>query len=138
VTSRGLDVLGRDECINLLRANSFGRVGMKIADDPVVLPVFYAMFDDEVVFRTDPGTKLIAAVLETRVAFEVDDRSDGWSVLVIGHAHEVRDPSPDMTAIQALLGDIWPAGERARFVRIEIDRVTGRHLVHPKQTAPAC
>jgi nitroimidazol reductase NimA-like FMN-containing flavoprotein (pyridoxamine 5'-phosphate oxidase superfamily) len=131
MTSRGLDRLGRDECLNLLRTNSFGRIGMKIADDPVILPVFYAMVDDEVVFRTDPGTKLIAAVLETLVAFEVDDRSDGWSVLVIGHAHEVRHPSPEMTAIQAPLDDFWPARERDRFVRIEIDRVTGRHLVHP-------
>jgi nitroimidazol reductase NimA-like FMN-containing flavoprotein (pyridoxamine 5'-phosphate oxidase superfamily) len=101
---------------------------MKIADDPVILPVFYAMVEDEVVFRTDPGTKLIAAVLETRVAFEVDDRSDGWSVLVIGHSHEVRHPSPEMTAIPPPLGDRWPAGERERFVRIEIDRVTGRRL----------
>jgi nitroimidazol reductase NimA-like FMN-containing flavoprotein (pyridoxamine 5'-phosphate oxidase superfamily) len=46
VTSRGLDLLGSDECLNLLRTNSFGRVGMKIADDPVILPVFYAMVED--------------------------------------------------------------------------------------------
>jgi nitroimidazol reductase NimA-like FMN-containing flavoprotein (pyridoxamine 5'-phosphate oxidase superfamily) len=128
VTSRGLDLLGTDECIGLLRTNSFGRVGMRLADDPVILPVFYAIVDDEVVFRTDPGTKLIAAVLETRVAFEIDDRADGWSVLVIGRAHEVRNPSPEMTAIETPLDDFWPAGERERFVRIEIERVTGRRL----------
>jgi nitroimidazol reductase NimA-like FMN-containing flavoprotein (pyridoxamine 5'-phosphate oxidase superfamily) len=128
VTSRGLDLLGIDECIALLRANCFGRVGMGLADDPVILPVFYAMVEGEVVFRTDPGTKLIAAVLETRVAFEIDDRADGWSVLVIGRAHEVRSPSPEMTAMQTPLGDFWPAGERERFVRIETERVTGRRL----------
>jgi len=128
VTSRGLDLLGTDECIGLLRTNSFGRVGMRLADDPVILPVFYAIVNDEVVFRTDPGTKLIAAVLETRVAFEIDDRADGWSVLVIGRAHEVRNPSPEMTAIETPLDDFWPAGERERFVRIEIERVTGRRL----------
>lgn len=128
MTSRGLDLLGTDECIGLLRTNSFGRVGMRLADDPVILPVFYAIVDDEVVFRTDPGTKLIAAVLETRVAFEIDDRADGWSVLVIGRAHEVRSPSPEMTAIETPLDDFWPAGERERFVRIEIERVTGRRL----------
>ncbi len=128
MTSRGLDLLGTDECIGLLRTNSFGRVGMRLADDPVILPVFYAIVDDEVVFRTDPGTKLIAAVLETRVAFEIDDRADGWSVLVIGRAHEVRNPSPEMTAIETPLDDFWPAGERERFVRIEIERVTGRRL----------
>lgn len=128
MTSRGLDLLGTDECIGLLRTNSFGRVGMRLADDPVILPVFYAIVNDEVVFRTDPGTKLIAAVLETRVAFEIDDRADGWSVLVIGRAHEVRNPSPEMTAIETPLDDFWPAGERERFVRIEIERVTGRRL----------
>ena len=128
MTSRGLDLLGTDECIGLLRTNSFGRVGMRLADDPVILPVFYAIVNDEVVFRTDPGTKLIAAVLETRVAFEIDDRADGWSVLVIGRAHEVRNPSPEMTAIETPLDDFWPDGERERFVRIEIERVTGRRL----------
>jgi nitroimidazol reductase NimA-like FMN-containing flavoprotein (pyridoxamine 5'-phosphate oxidase superfamily) len=128
VTSRGLDLLGTEECIGLLRTNSFGRVGMKIAEDPVVLPVFYAIVNDEVVFRTDPGTKLIAAVLETRVAFQIDDRAEGWSVLVIGRAHEVRIPSPEMAAMQTPLDEFWPGGERERFVRIEIERVTGRRL----------
>jgi nitroimidazol reductase NimA-like FMN-containing flavoprotein (pyridoxamine 5'-phosphate oxidase superfamily) len=128
VTSRGFDVLGRDECLDLLRAHSFGRVGIRIADDPVILPVFYTVFEDEVVFRTDPGTKLIAAVLETRVAFEVDDRTDGWSVLVVGHAHEVRTPSPELTTALARLGDFWPVGERERFVRIEIEKATGRRM----------
>ena len=79
-------------------------------------------------FRTDPGTKLIAAVLETRVAFEVDDAADDWSVLVVGHAHEVRSPSPAMTKAEAHLDDYWPSGERDRVVRIEIEKVTGRRL----------
>ena len=129
MTSRGLEFLRTEECIDLLRANSFGRVGMKVAEDPVILPVFYTVVDDEVVFRTDPGTKLIAAVLETRVAFEIDDRAGGWSVLVIGRAHEVRSPSPEMAAMPTSLDDFWPAGERQRFVRIETERVTGRRLI---------
>ena len=86
MSSRGFDLLGTDECVALLGSRSFGRIGMKVADDPIVLPVFYALIDGEVVFRTDPGTKLIAAVLELRVAFEVDDVNEGWSVLVVGRA----------------------------------------------------
>ena len=130
MTSRGFDRLGSDECLDLLGRNSFGRIGLKIAEDPIVLPVYYALINDEIVFRTDPGTKLIAAVLETRVAFEVDDREGGWSVLVVGRAHEVRSPSPEMTGLQGLLEDEWPAGERDRVVRIELERVTGRRLRH--------
>ena len=128
MTSRGLDILKRDECLRLLEQNSFGRIGLQIADDPVVLPVYYALANDQIVFRTDPGTKLIAAVLGTRVAFEVDDRDEGWSVLVIGRAHEVRSPSPDRTVLQARVEDRWPEGERDRIVRIEVERVTGRRL----------
>jgi uncharacterized protein len=128
MTSRGLDRIETDECVELLRRSSFGRVGMTIAGDPVVLPVFYAFVDGEIVFRTDPGAKLIAAVLETRVAFEVDDADDGWSVLVVGRAHEVRSRSDDPTAVEARLVDFWPAGERERVVRIETERITGRRL----------
>jgi nitroimidazol reductase NimA-like FMN-containing flavoprotein (pyridoxamine 5'-phosphate oxidase superfamily) len=128
MTSRGFDQLRSDECLDLLSRNSFGRVGMRIAEDPVVLPVYYALIDGEIVFHTDPGTKLIAAVLESRVAFEIDDREDGWSVLVVGRAHEVRSPTPEMIDLQAGLEAHWPDGERDRVVRIEIERVTGRRL----------
>jgi nitroimidazol reductase NimA-like FMN-containing flavoprotein (pyridoxamine 5'-phosphate oxidase superfamily) len=128
VTSKGFDVVGRDECIEMLRDHTFGRVGMRIADEPVILPVFYALVGDEVVFRTDPGTKLIAAVLETRVAFEVDDAAGGWSVLVVGHAHEMRSPSLDTTSARERLDDYWPSGERDRVVRIESEKITGRRL----------
>jgi uncharacterized protein len=128
MTSRGLDVLTTEECLNLLRGNSFGRVGVKFADDLAILPVYYASAGDDIVFRTDPGTKLIAAVLDTRVAFEVDDRDDGWSVLVTGHAHEVRDGSADASRALERLDEFWPEGSRERVVRIEIERITGRRL----------
>jgi uncharacterized protein len=128
MTSRGLEVLNYEECLELLARSSFGRIGVKIAEDPVVLPVYYALIDDEVVFRTDPGTKLIAAVLETRVAFEVDDRDAGWSVLVIGRAHEVRAPAANVADLQERLDVGWSPGERERVVRIELEKVTGRRL----------
>ena len=128
MTSRGLDFIKTDECVELLRSHAFGRIGTSIANDPVILPVFYALLDGEIVFRTDPGTKLIAAVLETRVAFEVDDPADGWSVLVVGHAHEMRSPSAAVTAALERLDDHWPSGERERLVRIEIEKITGRRL----------
>ncbi len=128
MTSRGFDVIGTDECIKMLGDHTFGRVGMKIADEPVILPVFYTLVGGEVVFRTDPGTKLIAAVLETRVAFEVDDAADGWSVLVVGRAHEMRSGSSDTASAHDRLENYWPSGERDRVVRIEIEKVTGRRL----------
>ena len=128
MTSRGFDRIETDGCAELLRRHSFGRVGVTIGGDPVVLPVYYAFVDGDVVFKTDPGTKLIAAVLQTRVAFEVDDAEAGWSVLVVGRAREVRSPRPELADAEERLAGVWPAGERDRVVRIETERITGRRL----------
>ena len=119
--------LDRTDCYVLLRGRTLGRVAVKIAQDLVILPVYYAVMDDDIVFRTAPGTKLDAAVLKTKVAFEVDGASPGWSVLVRGHAEELRDPSLQ-TRARSLLGHDWPAGEREEIVRIRAEQVTGRRL----------
>jgi nitroimidazol reductase NimA-like FMN-containing flavoprotein (pyridoxamine 5'-phosphate oxidase superfamily) len=127
MTSKGIEVLSAEDCHTLLRSRTLGRVGVKLADELVVLPVFYAIFEDDIVFRTAPGTKLDAAVLGTKVAFEVDDPVPGWSVLVTGHAEELRHPDEQYQA-RARLGHDWPAGERERIVRIRAEKVTGRRL----------
>ena len=48
------------------------------------MPVNYALLDDEVVFRTDPGTKLSAALMRTMVAFEVFSEHDLEALFSIG------------------------------------------------------
>ena len=127
MTHNGIDVLDRTDCDTLLRQATLGRVGVKIADEPAILPVYYAMQGDDIVFRTSPGTKLDAAVLHTKVAFEIDDDAAGWSVLVVGHAEELRDGRDVETALK-VLGTVWPTGERERVVRIRVEKVTGRRL----------
>jgi uncharacterized protein len=131
VTSRGLEIIDRAECDILLRGRTLGRVGVKIADELVILPVYYAVVDDDIVFRTDPGTKLNAAVLGDRVAFEVDAAAPGWSVLVIGHAREIREVHQQVHA-RTRLGHGWPEGERDHLVAISMEKVSGRRLPGPR------
>jgi uncharacterized protein len=131
MTSRDLEVINRAECDILLRGRTLGRVGVKIGDEITILPVFYAVVDEDVVFRTAPGTKLDAAVLGTRVAFEVDGIAPGWSVLVRGHAREVRDTAEQQHA-RTRLGNDWPEGERDHIVAIRTEEVTGRRLPGPR------
>jgi nitroimidazol reductase NimA-like FMN-containing flavoprotein (pyridoxamine 5'-phosphate oxidase superfamily) len=126
-TRHDIDRIDRVDCYVLLRGRTLGRVAVKLADDLVILPVYYAVMNDDIVFRTAPGTKLDAAVLKTKVAFEVDGASPGWSVLVRGHAEEIRDPEQQRHA-RRLLGNDWPAGEREWLVRIRAEHVTGRRL----------
>jgi nitroimidazol reductase NimA-like FMN-containing flavoprotein (pyridoxamine 5'-phosphate oxidase superfamily) len=130
VTSKGLKTIDVDECWILVRGRTLGRVGVKVADEIVVLPVYYGVLDRDIVFRTDPGTKLNAAVLGQRVAFEVDNAVPAWSVLMSGHAHEIREAAVGVQA-RTRLGNDWPAGERESLVRIVVDRISGRRLPPP-------
>ena len=120
--------MDRDECYQLLRRRTLGRVAVHIGADITILPVYYALMDDDVVFRTAPGVKLDAAVLKSRVAFEVDNGNPPWSVLVHGYAEELRDKQLQ-TQARARLPSDWPAGERERLVRLQVDSVSGRRLV---------
>ena len=123
----GIDVLDRTKCYRRLREQRLGRIALRMNDEIVILPVYFAVLGDDIVFRTSPGTKLNVALLRTRVAFEVDHEEPAWSVLVTGHAQEVRGAA-ERAAARACLGDGWPAGARECVVRIRAEKVTGRRL----------
>lgn len=131
---QGLVLLYRDECLDLLRRKTFGRVGVTVGALPAVLPVNYRLVDDTTVFRIGHGTKLDAATNRAIVAFEVDDidplNHTGWSVMVTGEAQRVTDP--------ALLSQLenggvphWAHTEVDATVAIPTTMVTGRRVGVP-------
>jgi nitroimidazol reductase NimA-like FMN-containing flavoprotein (pyridoxamine 5'-phosphate oxidase superfamily) len=133
----GMGVLTRDECYDRLRGARVGRIAFVSQGDPVILPVNHAVDGESIVFRTGPGSKLLAGDSAVRVAFEVDgfdaDRRSGWSVLVRGTASTVEDADE----IQRLnrIG-VWPWAdlvERTHWIRIATYSVTGRQTVHPNR-----
>lgn len=130
MSSYGLAILEPQECQALLATQRIGRVGLA-TPAPMVLPVQYAMFDGDVVFRTAPGEKLIAAVLGRTVAFEIDDFDSsamtGWSVVVVGTPEEVTDRS-ELARMQELDLHPWAGELRDRFVRIRTQELTGRRV----------
>lgn len=131
MTARGLEALSVDECRALLASANLGRVGLRIGDAPAILPVNYALLDGDVVFRTDPGSKLTAALMGVQVAFEVDSgtgRGEGWSVLVVGYIEEVRDTAT-LERIDELALEPWVEGHRGFVVRIDTRTITGRRLL---------
>jgi nitroimidazol reductase NimA-like FMN-containing flavoprotein (pyridoxamine 5'-phosphate oxidase superfamily) len=131
MTSRNLELLPREECLQLLRTQYLGRVAVRFSEAPSILPVVFAVLDDDVVFRTDPGTKLSAALMRTMVAFEVDDADPttrtGWSVLVVGPVEEVTDATT-LAQVDALGLEPWVDGARDRVLRIRSRTVTGRRI----------
>ncbi len=130
MSSFGLEVLSDEECRRLLTTAQVGRVAV-CTGHPAILPVVYGILDGDVVFRTAPGEKLIAAALQRTVAFEIDDYSvatrSGWSVDVVGTAEEIVHPD-ELARAEALGLEPWAGDVRDRFVRIRTEEVSGRRI----------
>jgi hypothetical protein len=127
-------------------------VAVSVGALPAIFPVNYATLDGDVVFRSGPGTKLTAAVRGAVVAFEVDETDGfdhtGWSVMVVGPAHEITDAG-ELDAAATLPLASWAPRDGDLFVRIESRLLSGRELSHalepardgptfPVEACPAC
>jgi uncharacterized protein len=129
----GIQVIDRDECLQLLADQQVGRLAVVQAGRPHILPVNYVLDGEGVVFRTAAGTKL-EATTRAPVAFEVDaiepGTRSGWSVVVHGLAQEVtRLDRPDLQRrLAALPLDPWAPGDKPHLVRIAPSSITGRRL----------
>jgi nitroimidazol reductase NimA-like FMN-containing flavoprotein (pyridoxamine 5'-phosphate oxidase superfamily) len=138
VTTFGLEVLSAEECLSLLGGQSMGRVAVWSGEHPAVLPVLYGMLDDDVVFRTGPGEKLIAAALGQQVVFEIDAvepaTHSGWSVNVVARAERVVNPQ-ELERAEQLGLEPWAGDYRDQFVRLRTQQLSGRRIRH--QSAPS-
>ena len=131
----GMEMLPRPECFRLLSSQTVGRLGFLVGDQPLVLPVNFAVVRDVVVFRTGRGSKL-AAALGKKVAFEVDevdvDAGDGWSVVVQGVAEEITHADHWFDeALRRGAAPSWVSGGNDHYVRIIPQVISGRRLLRP-------
>src|SRR6476646_4801876 len=113
MTDAWLEPLSREQCLDLLRQETIGRIGFVVDDGPIILPVNYRLVEPPsgplLVVRTRPGNVIEQAA--TNVAFEIDSidpvNHRGWSVLVRGEllhayptsatARELYEPDPWLT-----------------------------------------
>lgn len=125
------EVLGVDECWQLLREGEVGRLAVHAAGDIDIFPLNYAVDGDGLVFRTSEGTKLVEVVLAGRVAFEIDGyepaRGRAWSVVAKGAAHHV-DSFDEMYRVEQVPVFPWNAAPKERYVRLQVSQVTGRRF----------
>jgi uncharacterized protein len=128
----GLETLSENECLLLLGRASVGRLAVVRDGRPDVFPVNFRRDGRSVVFRTDMGTKLDEVGPGAHVAFEVDEHDrlsrTGWSVVLAGFARDVTE-TEDTEALHRLRVDPWPPGPKARYVRLEPERIEGRRIV---------
>jgi hypothetical protein len=125
--------LTKSECFELLARQRLGRVAFVDDRGPIVFPVNFVLDRHTVVLRTGEGTKLDAAIVGSRVAFEVDGADaaacTGWSVLVRGERRGHR-PGGVGAPAQAAAGP-WAPGAKAHYVRILPAALTGRRILPP-------
>jgi nitroimidazol reductase NimA-like FMN-containing flavoprotein (pyridoxamine 5'-phosphate oxidase superfamily) len=139
LVDNGLELLSEDQCWELLRAASVGRVGLSVKALPVILPVNYQVTGKKIQFWTGPGLKLQSAQTHTVVAFEVDGFSErehtGWSVLAVGLAVEVTDGA----VLDAARRDgfhPWVSGARTHLIEVSVEFLSGRRIVTAAEADP--
>jgi uncharacterized protein len=126
-----LEHINPAECWALLAATPVGRIGVLNDSAPEIYPVNHVVDRETIVFRTDPGSKLRGLCRSPAVCYQIDgidpDDATGWSVLVKGRATELRNPD-DLRHAAELPLRYWTLGDKAHWIRIVADQVTGRRI----------
>jgi nitroimidazol reductase NimA-like FMN-containing flavoprotein (pyridoxamine 5'-phosphate oxidase superfamily) len=126
-----LEELGTDECRALIAPGGVGRFVYSDDEGPVAVPLNFRVLDGDIVFRTDSEAMAMAASSDKSISFEVDQLdealSEGWSVLVTGHARVIVDPV-ELDEARSLGITPWAGGDRQTYVRVVPRNLTGRRI----------
>ena len=122
-----------EECWDLLRGTSVGRVVFTMHALPAIRPVNHLIDDETIIVRSHLGAAIVgraAAGDGTVVCYEAEDldpvRHTGWSVIATGLARLVRDPV--VTARCEQLLEPWAAGRMDYVISIKPQIITGIRL----------
>jgi nitroimidazol reductase NimA-like FMN-containing flavoprotein (pyridoxamine 5'-phosphate oxidase superfamily) len=134
--ANGPHSIDEDECRQLLAGEVVGRLAVVHGHTPAIFPVNFVMDGTDIVFRTDPGTKLDAAE-RADACFEIDgiDREHrlGWSVVATGRLEEVTQyDSRTWRRVQALPVEPWAGGAKSHWMRLVPELLTGRRVGPPR------
>lgn len=88
MTDEMVTELTAEECWEMLRGEEFGRLAYLLVDEVHITPINYAVADGSLLFRTAEGNKLLAVVMGSDVALEIDryGEDSARSVVVRGTA----------------------------------------------------
>ena len=120
--------LGSDECWELLRENTFGRLAYQLRGRTRIAPINYAVDEGRLIFRTAEGSKFYALQVDDAVAFEIDSHDDdqAWSVVAQGRVAEILDAKEMKEATVHLRP--WVRTKKKHVLSIAIDELTGRRF----------
>jgi nitroimidazol reductase NimA-like FMN-containing flavoprotein (pyridoxamine 5'-phosphate oxidase superfamily) len=127
----GLEILHLGDMFRLLATVPIGRIGFMADGEVAVLPVMFQVDGQDVVFKTQVGSKLDNIEVGHYVCFEVDSYDaatrTGWSVVARGLAEKASDAA--CARLDAPGIDTWGATAKdCVWVRIRPTSITGRRI----------
>lgn len=124
-----IEHLDVESCRRLLRTHELGRLAVRRDETVDIFPINYLVHDDQLYFRSAPGSKLAELSVSPEVAFEIDGRAGKrlWSVVVHGVARRLSaDEEIERSGIETLRA-AHPS-EKNNFVTISTDSISGREF----------
>lgn len=120
--------MSSEECWDLLRATTFGRVGYQLRGRTRIAPINYVVDGQRIVFRTAEGSKFYALLVEDNAVLEIDeyDEDSAWSVIAHGSVREITDDA-DVASATANLRP-WVPTKKDHVFAIDVDKVRGRRF----------
>ena len=128
MTESPIHELSRDECWELLKTHEFGRLAFHLAGEVHITPINYAVDGSTLLFRTAEGNKLLGVVMNSDVAFEIDDYSEdeAWSVILRGSAR-VLEGQEAYRADNVPLRP-WVPTQKFNVIEIQVNEMSGRRF----------
>jgi nitroimidazol reductase NimA-like FMN-containing flavoprotein (pyridoxamine 5'-phosphate oxidase superfamily) len=123
-----VDELSYEESWELLETQELGRLAYRLVDEVHLVPINYVTDGRSLLFRTGSGSKLLAAALESDVAFEIDwyDDRTAWSVVARGHLRKLGDDEAHRA--DGLPLNSWVPTPKDDVIELMPEVVTGRRF----------
>ena len=127
----GLEILHLGDCFRLLGSVPLVRIGYVCDGEAAVLPVMHQVDGQDIVFRTEVGSKLASIEVGRYVTFEADAYDaagkTGWSVVIRGLAEHESDSACARLDAPGL--DTWGGSAKdCTWVRIRPTSISGRRI----------
>ena len=126
MTDQVVTELSPEECWEMLRDEEFGRLAYLLAGEVHITPINYAVEGSSLLFRTAEGNKLLAVVMGSDVALEIDQYGEdrARSVVVRGPARLL--PEDEAHRAENVPLRPWVPTLKYNVVEIEPRVVSGR------------
>lgn len=123
-----------EDCWAFLRTQELGRMAYHLADEVHIVPVNYAVGHDpatgrhSLLFRTAEGSKLLGVVMNSDVAFEVDEvrGEHATSVILRGRGRRLEEDEAHRAENVPL--HPWVDTQKWNVVEIEPTDISGRRF----------